>query len=177
MFSSGLILHGHGSLWATSQSRHLSHVILFTVNYWLFANSNVSIRFNGKDNYVVRALSILEFCKMLIHQNNSVQNCLVLEILIHSITSTNMIKNMFSQLSEAFLSLYTYFRHHACKNEHHLTDKQNHSPQMKDRFYFSCSVKMSPKYSHENKIPTVRHTVWDKVIWFPLRSLRAGVLW
>ena len=30
--------------------RRLSRVILFTVNYCLFANGDVSIRFNGKDD-------------------------------------------------------------------------------------------------------------------------------
>ena len=123
MFSSELILGEHEGLCATSQKRHLMQVILFTVNYSLFANGDISIRFNGKD--VMLELSILELCKMLIRRNNSVQNCLDLEILIHSFTSTNMIKNMFSQLSEAFLSLYmyTYFGNHACKNEHHRQTK------------------------------------------------------
>ena len=50
MFSSGLILGGHECLCAKSQKRHLTRVILFTVNYCLFANGDVSIRFIGKDN-------------------------------------------------------------------------------------------------------------------------------
>ena len=37
---------------ATSQKRHLMRVILF-VNYCLFANGDVSIRFNGKYDKVV----------------------------------------------------------------------------------------------------------------------------
>ena len=59
MFSSGLILGGHECLCATSQKRHLLRVILFTVNDCLFANSDVSIRFNGKDdNVVLESLNI-----------------------------------------------------------------------------------------------------------------------
>ena len=53
MFSTGLILGGHEFLCATSQKRHLTRVILFAVNYCLFANGDVSIRFNGKDDNVV----------------------------------------------------------------------------------------------------------------------------
>ena len=53
MFSSGLILSGHECLCATSQKRHLTRIILFTVNYCLFANGGVSIRFNAKDDNVV----------------------------------------------------------------------------------------------------------------------------
>ena len=53
MFSSGLILGGHECLCVTSQKSHLTHIILFTVNYCLFANGDVSIRFNGKDDNVV----------------------------------------------------------------------------------------------------------------------------
>ena len=33
--------------------RHITRVSLFTVNYCLFANDDVSIRFNGKDDDVV----------------------------------------------------------------------------------------------------------------------------
>ena len=40
-------------LCAMSQKRNLTRVILFTVNYCLFANGDVSIRFNGKDDNVV----------------------------------------------------------------------------------------------------------------------------
>ena len=58
MFSSGLILGGQECLCATSQKRHLTRVILFTVNYCLFANGDVSIRFNEKDDNVVLELSI-----------------------------------------------------------------------------------------------------------------------
>ena len=53
MISSGLILGRRECLIATSQKRHLMHVILFTVNYCLFANCDVSIRFNGKDDNIV----------------------------------------------------------------------------------------------------------------------------
>ena len=54
MFSSELIVSGHECLCATSQKRHLTRVILFTVNYCLFANDDVSIRFNGKyDNFAL----------------------------------------------------------------------------------------------------------------------------
>ena len=53
MFSSGLLLGGHECLCATSQKRHLTRVILFTLNYCLFAHGDVSIRFNGKDDNVV----------------------------------------------------------------------------------------------------------------------------
>ena len=53
MFSSGLILGGHECLCVALQKRHLTRVILFTVNYCLFANGDVSIRFNGKDENVV----------------------------------------------------------------------------------------------------------------------------
>ena len=53
MFSSGLILGGHECLCATSQKRHLTRVFLFTVNYCLFVNGDVSIGFSGKDDNVV----------------------------------------------------------------------------------------------------------------------------
>ena len=53
MFSSGLILGGHECLCAMSQKRPLASVILFTVNYCLFANGDVFIRFNGKYDNVV----------------------------------------------------------------------------------------------------------------------------
>ena len=43
----------HGCLCATSQKFHLTRVILFTVNYCLFATGDVSIRVNGKDDNVV----------------------------------------------------------------------------------------------------------------------------
>ena len=58
MFSSGLILGGHECLCATSQKCHLLHVFFFTVNYCLFANGDVSIRFNGKDDNVVLEFDI-----------------------------------------------------------------------------------------------------------------------
>ena len=35
------------------KKRHLTCIILFTVNYCLFANGDVSIRFNGKDDNVM----------------------------------------------------------------------------------------------------------------------------
>ena len=57
MFSGGLILGGHEYFCATSQKRHITRVILFTANYCLFANDDVSIRFSGKDDNVV-----LEYC-------------------------------------------------------------------------------------------------------------------
>ena len=57
-FSSGLILGGHECLCAMSQKHHLTHVILFTVNYCLFANDEVSIRFNGKDDNVMLDLHL-----------------------------------------------------------------------------------------------------------------------
>ena len=53
MFSSGLILGAHECICATSQKRHLTRIFLFTVNYCLFVNSDVSIKFNGKDDNVV----------------------------------------------------------------------------------------------------------------------------
>ena len=53
MFSSGLNLGGHECLCATSQKCHFTRAILFTVNYCLFANGGVSIRFNLKDDNVV----------------------------------------------------------------------------------------------------------------------------
>ena len=59
MVSNGLILDGHECLCATSQKRHLMRIILFTVNYCLFANGDVSIRFNGKDENVM--LELLAF--------------------------------------------------------------------------------------------------------------------
>ena len=40
--------------------RHLTRVILFTVNYCLFANGDVSIRFNGKDNMGVLESKIIQ---------------------------------------------------------------------------------------------------------------------
>ena len=46
--------------YATSQKRHLTRVILFTVNYCLFANGDVSIRFSGKDDNVVLELLMYE---------------------------------------------------------------------------------------------------------------------
>ena len=59
MFSSGLILGGHEYSCATSQKRFLTRVILLTVNYCLFANGDVSIRFNWKDDNVVLEYSLL----------------------------------------------------------------------------------------------------------------------
>ena len=62
MFSSGLILGGRECLCATSQKRHLTRVILFilfTVNYCLFANGDVSIRFNGENDNVMLELVIV----------------------------------------------------------------------------------------------------------------------
>ena len=59
MFSTGLILDGHECLCVTSQKRHLTRVILLTVNYCSFANGDVSIRFNGKDENVVLEYQIL----------------------------------------------------------------------------------------------------------------------
>ena len=53
MFSSEFILGKHVCLCATSQKRHLTHVILLMVDYCLFANGDVSIRSNGKDDEVV----------------------------------------------------------------------------------------------------------------------------
>ena len=53
MFCSGLSLGGHECLCATSQKRHLTHIILFTVNNCLFANGDVSIRFSEKDDNVM----------------------------------------------------------------------------------------------------------------------------
>ena len=58
MFSSGFILGGRECLCATSQKRHLTRVILFTVNYCLFANGDISIRFSGKDDNVLIELKI-----------------------------------------------------------------------------------------------------------------------
>ena len=56
MFSRGLILGGQECLCATSQKRHLMRVILFTVDYCLFANGDVSIRFYGEiDNVVLES--------------------------------------------------------------------------------------------------------------------------
>ena len=59
MLSSGLILGGHECLCKTSQKSHLTRVILFTANYSLFANGDVSIRFNGKGDIVVLEYIIL----------------------------------------------------------------------------------------------------------------------
>ena len=56
MFTGGLILREHECLCAMSQKRHLTRIILFTVNYCLFANGDISINMiksNGKDNNVV----------------------------------------------------------------------------------------------------------------------------
>ena len=53
MFYSGLDLGGHECLCATSQIRHLTRVSLFTINYCLFANGDVSISLNGKDDNAV----------------------------------------------------------------------------------------------------------------------------
>ena len=51
--SSGLLLGGHECLCATSQKRHITRIILSTVNC-LFANGDVSIRFNGENfNFVL----------------------------------------------------------------------------------------------------------------------------
>ena len=57
MFSSGLILGSRECICATLQKRLITRVILFTVNYCLFADGDASIRFNGKDDNVV-----LEYC-------------------------------------------------------------------------------------------------------------------
>ena len=40
------------------QKHHLTRIILFTVNYCLFANGDVSIRFNGKDDNAVLESSV-----------------------------------------------------------------------------------------------------------------------
>ena len=53
MFSSGLILGGHECLCATSQKRHLYARNFVKVNFCLFANGDVSIRFNGQYDDVV----------------------------------------------------------------------------------------------------------------------------
>ena len=53
MFSSRLILGVHECLCVKSQKCHLMHVILFTLNYCKFANGDVSVRFNGKDDKIV----------------------------------------------------------------------------------------------------------------------------
>ena len=61
MFSSGLILGGHECLCAMSQKRHITRIILITMNYCLFANDDVSIRSIGKDDNVVLELHIFVF--------------------------------------------------------------------------------------------------------------------
>ena len=61
MFSIGLILGGHECLCAMSQKRHITRIILFTMNYCLFANDDISIRFIGKDDNVVLELHIFVF--------------------------------------------------------------------------------------------------------------------
>ena len=64
MFSHGLILSRHECLCAMSQKSHLTRVILSTVNYCLFANGDVSIRFNGKDDNVVLEFNFLHIWKV-----------------------------------------------------------------------------------------------------------------
>ena len=53
MYSRGLILGGHECLRAASQKCHLTRINLFTVNYCLFENGDVSITFNGKDHNIM----------------------------------------------------------------------------------------------------------------------------
>ena len=66
MFSSGFILGGHECLCGMSQKSNLTGVILFTVNYCLFSNGGVSIRFNGKDDNVVLEYRIFSGTKKVI---------------------------------------------------------------------------------------------------------------
>ena len=61
-FSSGLIRGGLECLCAMSQNRYLTRIILFTVKYCIFANGDVSIRFNGKDDNVVLERA-MKFCR------------------------------------------------------------------------------------------------------------------
>ena len=70
MFSNGLILGRHECLCAMSQKCHLTRITLYTVNYCLFANGDVSIRFNGKDDNIV-----LEYCLLhdIIHWKTAAQ--------------------------------------------------------------------------------------------------------
>ena len=46
------------------KKRHITRIILFTVNYCLFANDDISIRFSGKDDNVV-----LEYKRKEQHRN------------------------------------------------------------------------------------------------------------
>ena len=56
-FYYGLIFGGRKCLHAMSQKGALSHAISLAVNYRLFLHSDVSFRFNGKNEKVV-----LEYC-------------------------------------------------------------------------------------------------------------------
>ena len=62
-------LGGHECLSAMSQKRHLTRVILFTVNYCLFANGDTSIRFSRKDDNIV-----LEFLFVYLSDSNDFIN-------------------------------------------------------------------------------------------------------
>ena len=75
MFSSGLIRGRHECLCATSQKRYLKRIFLFTVNYCIFANGDISIRFNGKDDNVV-----LELHFMAITSNEIVFLCVFIQM-------------------------------------------------------------------------------------------------
>ena len=80
-FSSGLILGGHECLCATSQKRHLTRVILFTVNYCLFANVDFSIRFKGKDDNAV-----FEFLISLLNRSNTTRDLICVGRSVRSVS-------------------------------------------------------------------------------------------
>ena len=61
-FYYGLIFGGRKCLHATSQKCALSHAISLAVNYRLFSHSDVSYRFNGKNDNVVLELT-LSLCR------------------------------------------------------------------------------------------------------------------
>ena len=56
MFPDGLIVGGCKCLLVTSQKHPLSHTISLTVNYYLFTHSDISHRFNGKNDNVLLEL-------------------------------------------------------------------------------------------------------------------------
>ena len=59
-FYYGLLFLGRKCLHATSQKRARSHAISLAVNYRLFSHSDVSYRFNGKNDNVVLELMIFD---------------------------------------------------------------------------------------------------------------------
>ena len=61
-FYYGLIFGGRKCLHVTSQKQALSHAILLAVNYRLFSHSDVSYRFNGKNDPISSMVKMITSC-------------------------------------------------------------------------------------------------------------------